>query len=261
MSFDKFELRYPSLQNAVEVFAGKWASDLSKACSVVNTGGADLFVGDPRPKMAAEALGNGDGRIDGMRVLELGPLEAAHSFQLEHLGASSVLGIEANAEAFLKCLVVKELLNLRNCHFMLGDVLEFTKNTKESFDIVFCSGILYHMQDPISLIKAICSITDKCFVWTHYYDADSGNKEGERKCRHVNYDGLITDYYELEYSNRQEDTFWGGNTDLRAWMPRDGILACFRHFGLDDVRILQDIPSHQNGASMSFVATRGKKIL
>ncbi len=37
-----------------------------------------------------------------MNILELGPLEGAHTYQLR------ILAIEANAEAFLKCLVVKE---------------------------------------------------------------------------------------------------------------------------------------------------------
>jgi hypothetical protein len=76
-----FELRYPTPQTAVDIFSGRWASDLSKVCPVVGTGQADVFVGDSRPKLAAESLGNKDGRLDGMRILELGPLEAAHSYQ------------------------------------------------------------------------------------------------------------------------------------------------------------------------------------
>jgi hypothetical protein len=62
MADKNFELRYPSPQTAVDIFAGKWASDLSKVCSVVGTGHMDLFVADERPKLAAGALGNKDGR-------------------------------------------------------------------------------------------------------------------------------------------------------------------------------------------------------
>jgi len=137
----KFEVRPPSPQNAVDIFSGKWASDLSQVCAVSGTGSADLFVGDPRPKMAAETLGNSHARLDGLHILELGPLEAAHSFQLEQLGAASITAVEANAEAFLKCLIVKELLGLKVCHFLLGDVIEFASKTDRKFDIVFCSGI------------------------------------------------------------------------------------------------------------------------
>lgn len=256
MAFEKFELRYPIHQNGVDLFAGKWASDLGKVRSIIGTGTADLFAGDPRPTMAAAALGDGTGRLDGMTVLELGPLEAGHSYQLEKLGAEYLLGVEANAEAYLKCLVVKEVLNLRTCHFLLGDVEEFLKKTDKIFDMVFCSGILYHMQDPLSIIQEICRITDRCFVWSHYYNVEAGDKEGKRTRHPIERGGFAADYYELEYHNRQDGTFWGGNTDRRAWMTQDSILDSFKHFGLTHVEILQDTPSHPHGAAMSFAASR-----
>ena len=256
MAFEKFELRYPSHQNSVDLFAGKWASDLGKVRSITGTGAADLFAGDPRPGRAAVALGNGTGRLDGMRVLELGPLEAGHSYQLEKLGAEHLLGIEANAEAYLKCLVIKEMLDLRRCHFLLGDVEEFLGQTNETFDMVFCSGILYHMQDPLSIIQEICRVTDRCFVWSHYYNAEAGDKEGQRIRRPIQRAGFAADYYELEYKDRQDGTFWGGNTDRRAWMTQDSMLNSFRHFGLTHVEVLQDAPAHPNGAAMSFAASR-----
>ena len=255
MPFEKFELRFPSHQNGVDLFAGRWASDLAKARPITGTGPADLFVGDPRPDMAAAALGNG-GRLEGMKVLELGPLEAGHSYQLENLGADYILGIEANAEAYLKCLIVKEAFNLGRCHFLLGDVEEFLTKTDKTFDLVFCSGILYHMQDPLNMIQEICRIASRCFVWTHYYNEESGDREGKRTRRHVERSGFAADYYELDYHNRSEGTFWGGNAERRAWMTQDSILEGFRHFGLTHVEVLQDTPSHQNGAAMSFAASR-----
>lgn len=256
MAFEKFERRYPSHQNGVDLFAGKWASDLGKVRPVNGTGTTDLFVADPRPVIAAAALGDEAGRLDGMRVLELGPLEAGHSYQLENLGAEYLLGIEANAEAYLKCLVVKEMLNLRNCHFLLGDVEEFLKKTDKTFDLVFCSGILYHMQDPLSIIQEICRITDRCFVWSHYYKVGTGDMDGKGTRRSIERGGFTADYYELEYQNQQDGTFWGGNTDRRAWMTQDGILDSFKHFGLTHVEVLHDTPSHENGAAMSFAASR-----
>ena len=45
-------------------------------------------------------------------VLELGPLEGGHSYMFEQLGAKEITAIEANSRAFLKCLIIEELLNL-----------------------------------------------------------------------------------------------------------------------------------------------------
>ena len=124
----KFELRPPSIQNAIDIFAGKWASDLGPVCDVTGTGSSDLFR-DPRPQMAADALGH-ERRLDGFRVLELGPLEAAHTYLLERLGASEIVAVEANTEAFLKCLIVKEALGLTNAQFLCGDIVALPRRLR-----------------------------------------------------------------------------------------------------------------------------------
>ena len=61
----------------------------------------------------------------GFACLELGPLEAGHSYILDRAGALEVLAIEANRRAFLKCLVVKEMIGLPSVRFVLGDFNEF----------------------------------------------------------------------------------------------------------------------------------------
>lgn len=161
--FEKFELRVPSHQNAVDIFKDKWASNFAGVCPGLHAGQNPLFALDRRPSEAARLLGVG-GRFDGMRVLELGPLEGAHTYQLEKLGATSILAIELNTEAFLKCLITKEITGLSSARFMHGDFTEFLKCTDENFDLVFCCGVLYHMEDPIALIEAISRVSDKCFV-------------------------------------------------------------------------------------------------
>src|SRR2546421_7977955 len=108
---DKFEQRPPDHRNAIELFAGRWATDLSM--NPAWRGGTFDFLNDPRPAQAARYLGSGSERLDGMSVLELGPLEAAHTCQLERLGAERILAIEANSEAYLKCLIMKQGFQLK----------------------------------------------------------------------------------------------------------------------------------------------------
>ena len=253
--FAKFEHRHPSPQNAVDLFSGKWASNLGEVCPVLGSGAADLFKSDERPRLAAHALGDAAGRLDSMSILELGPLEGAHTYQLEQLGAARVMAIEANAEAYLKCLIVKEILGLTKSRFVLGDVIEYLSGTPERFDIVFCSGVLYHMQDPVNLIKLISLVTDKCFVWTHYHDKRRGDcgRISDPVCRH----GFSTMYYRITYPNMGYGRFWGGNKREASWMERDSILACFHHFGFSTLDVLRESRDDTNGASFSFAAARG----
>ena len=74
-----------------------------------------MFVTDSRVPLAARFLGS-NGRLDGVDILELGPLEAGHTYALAQLGAN-ITAVEANAEAYLKCLLVKELLGIDKAKF------------------------------------------------------------------------------------------------------------------------------------------------
>jgi Methyltransferase domain len=250
----KFELRPPGIQNAIDIFAGKWASDLGPVCDVTGTGSSDLFR-DPRPQMAADALGH-EGRLDGFRVLELGPLEAAHTYLLERLGASEIVAVEANTEAFLKCLIVKEALGLTNARFLCGDIVAYLAGCDRRFDLIFCSGVLYHMSDPMDLIRLISEHTDKCFVWTHYYTSEPSNDRVARTARKVSRFGFDTTYHELTYSDTASGRFWGGNRPVQAWMEKAAILAAFAHFGFANCSILDETPDHPAGRCMSFAVWR-----
>ena len=117
---------------------------------------------------ADERLGGFKGRT----VLELGPLEGGHSYMLQHLGAPSVVAVEANTRAFMRCLCIKEIFGLDRVHLKLGDFLAYLGEDSERFGIVAACGALYHMLDPIRLLDLIAEKTDRLLLWTHYYDAD-----------------------------------------------------------------------------------------
>ena len=245
----KFEQRFPSVQNAVDIFAGKWATYLGDLLPVKDTGHTGL-LSDSRVQMAAAALGHNN-RFSGMCILELGPLEGAHSYQLEQLGASQVRAIESNTEAFLKCLVLKEALKMRT-EFLCGDVVSYLGQTNYFYDVVFCSGILYHMANPLELIKLICGRARSCFVWTHYQSA-SAIAAGTRLPKIVETDGCEVTFYEAAYADMAYGQFWGGNKPIACWLSQEDIVRAFAHFGFGQSLILEDQPDHPNGGAFSAV--------
>ena len=104
MNFVKFMANMPSDQNAMSIFSDRWAhasfgDDMVRRLEVA-------FESDGRPAQAISAFGR-NGRLDGMSVLECGPLEGGHTYSLEKAGAR-ITAIEGNVEAYLKCLIVKE---------------------------------------------------------------------------------------------------------------------------------------------------------
>jgi hypothetical protein len=249
----KFEQRAPAHANALELFSGRWATDLSQLDPSWSGGVAQLAT-DPRPLLAAQHLGTDD-RLDGMSVLELGPLEGMHTYRFEQLGAARILAIESNVEAYLKCLIVKEAMRMTHSSFMLGDFNLYLQDTQERFDMVFACGVLYHMEEPLALIRGIARTTDRCFVWTHYVDENSA---AGRIAVPAALDGITTTYYRWRYHDRAQPGFWGGNKPSASWMRRDDILAAFRHFGLNEIEVVGEDPNSLHGPTIIFAARRSK---
>ena len=135
---DSYVANSPTPQNAVDLFKGEWSSKLPDDIRV-ESGTAELFS-DARILQMLDRLGG----IEGLSVLELGPLEAAHTTMLDRAGAASVTAVEANTRAYMKCLIVKELLGLKVSKFLLGDLNAYMEETTERFDLCVASGVLYH---------------------------------------------------------------------------------------------------------------------
>lgn len=247
----------PSEQNALDIFSGEWSSQLPGNWKKLKAGTISLFD-DSRIRWAADQLAG----LTGQRVLELGPLEGGHTYMLEILGAESVIAVEANKKAYLKCLIIKEILDLKRCRFMLGDCIAFLRENQISFDACFASGILYHMREPSELIYLISKASNKVFLWTHFYDEKVIESKPNISCKfsatvNRNYKGFDHVLHRYEYGDALNWAgFCGGTAPYSYWMTRDAILDCLRFFGFKDLRIGFDEPDHPNGPCFCVAAVR-----
>lgn len=247
----------PSREGALSLFAGSWSSQLPGR---QGPGRAELFA-DPRIEWLVEQVGD----LGGSRVLELGPLEGGHTWMLEERGAR-ITAVEANHSAFLRCLTVKNLLDMSS-EFVLGDFARALP-AGGPWDVVVASGVLYHMVEPERLIADVAAATDRVFLWTHYFLDDPSawhpdaaarlgtkwrtEEQVERRCNGVDL-RLVPMLYEeaLGWSG-----FCGGPARHSLWMRRDDLLALLNSFGFDDVRVSFDRPDGPNGPSFAVYATR-----
>lgn len=248
----------PSPQNALDIFRGEWSSRLPEPYAHLTAGQIELF-NDARITWMAQELGG----LTGKTVLELGPLEGGHSYMLEQLGASSVLAVEANTRAYLKCLIVKELLKLQRVEFLCGDFVEYLRQPGPAFDVCVGSGVLYHMQNPVELIELLAArCRQHLFLWTHYYDptviegsAKLSAKFSERLERE--HHGFRHTLHRYNYQSAlMSGAFCGGSAPFSHWLSRTELLDCLRFFGFGNVRISFDHPGHDNGPSLALVAER-----
>ena len=256
---DAYASDAPSPQLALDIFAGEWSSRLPDKLNVM-AGDSELF-NDSRIQGTIEWIGEG---IVGAQVLELGPLEGGHTYMLDRAGAT-VYAVESNSRAFLKCLVTKELLGMRNARFVRGDFVEYLRAEHDSYDLVLASGVLYHMVDPVELLTLMASAGDRLAIWTHYYDADI--VRSSRSARQFQAEGEPFQCGDATYLLHPRDYaealawggFCGGPQTYARWMERQDIIDCLGRLGFTDIQICHDDPAHPNGPSFMLLAQRSRR--
>lgn len=247
----------PSAQATVDLFSGEWASRLPPPLDGVRAGTVPLFE-DDRIAWAIEAVGG----VDGLTVLELGPLEGGHTYMLQQAGAASVVAVESNGRAYLKCLTVKELLGLDRARFLLGDAKAYLTTDPAPFDVCLASGVLYHMPDPVALIAAISARASRLILWTHYYDADVARvnplmqkkMKGSRRATH---DGFAHTLHEHRYGTSLRFAGFAGGTESSAnWLSREDLMGSLEHYGWGDVQTAFEQRDHPHGPCLALVARK-----
>lgn len=247
----------PSPQNAVNIFQEEWISRFPGPFNELQAGEAALFE-DDRIEWALKEIGG----IQGKKILELGPLEGGHAYMLQKHGAGSVTSIEANPRAFLRCLIVKQILKLDRVDFLCGDFMEYLRHQLESFDLCVASGVLYHMCHPVEMIALAAQRSAQLFLWTHYYDQEICRQNLLLRPRfssnhQANYQGFTYTQHRYHYkSARAWNTFCGGPASYSHWLSKEDILACCRYFGFHTIKISHDTPLHPHGPSFALLASK-----
>jgi len=247
----------PSGQNALDLFKGEWSCRLPDETGLVASTGPVRAFEDYRIEWFSRAIGG----FAGKRVLELGPLEAAHTYMVERAGAAEVVSIEANSRAYLKCLVIKEVFGLHRAKFELGDFIPYLSNTKETFDIAIASGVLYHQKNPIELLSLLAQHCDTLLIWTHFYDR-AGIEAKPEVARYFDPEpaiATVAGYRHSLFRKRYGEAlewkgFCGGGAIDSCWLPKSDIVGAVEHFGFRVIDLSEE--SNANGPALLLVARR-----
>lgn len=252
---DSFIATADANQNAVDIFKGEWASALPAGLSV-RAGTIPLFE-DGRIQWLNQRF-----PVAGKTVLELGPLEGGHTWQLERLGAANILSLEANTRAFLKCLIVKELLDMKRACFRCVDFMAYLESNPEPVDLCVASGVLYHMRQPVALLERVCRMTDSLFLWTHYYDEALIRRNRDIAFRFspgipAEHGGFRHILYRRGYgAGLFSRRSFGGNASFSYWLSRNDILGALRHFGMVAIETQFEQTDHPHGPCFALLAKR-----
>jgi hypothetical protein len=182
-------------------------------------------------------------------LLELGPLEGGHTWQLTRAGAT-VTAVEAQTRAYLKCLIAKELLGMPGAQFVLGDFMAYLRAQPPHVDVCFASGVLYHMRNPVETLALLAGVADRLFLWTHVYDAEiiTSSELLAPRFTHsetAEYEGFEHTLHRFDYADSLSGKGFCGGSDAHSnWLSRADLFTALELFGwhVDDIAF--DTPDH-----------------
>ena len=188
---------------------------------------------DVRTKLVVDVCG---GSLRGKTIVDLGCLEGAFATEFARLGALSI-GIEARKISIERCELVRQLTGLTNVRFIHADVKEELPRWEKQIDVVFLAGLLYHVNDPYSLLKTVYHTAKNAIVIdTHIAHPDTSS----HNCSEVitrtydgrEYKGRLFGEYDPSWSREAlEKLLWAAWSDDVAFWPLE----------LDLMRMLKQI--------------------
>jgi len=172
-----------------------------------------------------------------IRLADLGCLEGAFAVEFARLGMN-VLGVEVRESNFAACEYVKSKINLPKLQFARDDAWNIAKHG--TFDVMFCSGLLYHLDKPKAFLKLLSSVTTKLLILhTHFSTPAEPNKKFGLSDM-VENEGLQGRWFtefptDKEYQNR-EDLKWASWDNHRSfWIRREELLQTIQDVGFNAV--------------------------
>lgn len=177
---------------------------------------------------------------EGVRVADLGCLEGGWSVEIARMGFD-VTGIEIRAANIAACNYVKAHTNLPNLRFVQDDVRNIADHGH--FDVVLCSGLLHHLQEPRRFLETLGTVTNKALILsTHFaptWDSSPAVPKFELSPLAEN-EGLrgrwFTEYRDDDFFSYRERHRWSSWDNRQSfWIQREHLLQAIQDVGFDMV--------------------------
>jgi hypothetical protein len=238
---DRFVTAFPTDSTAFDLQAGAWKFDYEK---LDRNGIIQNAKMDGRPRFCAETFSD----FRNFKIIELGPSDGYNTLGMELEGAHDIVSIEANTAAFLRCLILKNAMGLR-AKFLLGDFLKYLDQPELSADLVYASGVLYHLRDPVEFLVRCGRVAPHLFLWSFYYDAEKVQKdphERERFAADVNerheVGGAMFTYHRRFYQAElaADPKYQGGLKDYAYWLDLADLRQAIGLAGYEIIKVIGD---------------------
>lgn len=149
-----------------------------------------------------------------------------------------VVGIDKNADSLQKAKLITEVIGNEKISYV-HTALEDWKEPKQG-DFVLCYGLLYHIENPVEIMRKLASLTkgavcieSQILPVSSHFQIEDGNFMSRRETKGTF--GLC-----MDYPSSKE----GGLTELALVPSREALITLLEFFGFINIRFYQ--PQHED---------------
>lgn len=194
-----------------------------------------------------------------LRVLDLACLEGHYAIEFAMRGAEAV-GIELREANIVKARYAKQRLGLDKLELVQDDVRNLSVDKYGKFDLVICSGILYHLDAPdvFEFVRAISDVCTRLTIFDTFIALDaleSQSFEGKE------YWGVwYKEHDENASATQKQKDLWASVDNVRSfWLTRPSLINLLSELGFTSVYDVFFPPSHPEMRDrVTYVAIKGQ---
>jgi 2-polyprenyl-3-methyl-5-hydroxy-6-metoxy-1,4-benzoquinol methylase len=170
-----------------------------------------------------------------LRILDLACLEGEYAIEFARQGAE-VVGIEGRKANIEKARFARDALGLRNLELFEDDVRNLSAAKYGTFDVVLCSGILYHLDAPdvAAFVEKLGEVCRRCaIVDTH---VSSSGKETFAHGGRTYAGTRFIEHHERSSAEEREQSRWASLENLSSfWFTRPSLYNALTTAGFTSV--------------------------
>ncbi len=163
-------------------------------------------------------------------ILELGPCEGYFTVQLAKL-CKRLVSVEARPKNIVCTMIRAFLYELRNVEIQLKDVRELDDSFGR-FDVLFHSGVLYHLANPVEHLFQIRHLSDRIYLETHYLSDD----DVRFPRADIHYQGKC--YRAVQWTELDLKDVWAGLQSTSRILYLDSLMELLRDVGFGSPEIV-----------------------
>jgi Methyltransferase domain len=168
---------------------------------------------------------------DQLRILDLGSLDGTYALEFASQGAQ-VVAIEGRESGNAHARFAAEVLGLSNVSFITDDVRNLSQEKYGRFDVVLCSGLLYHLAgvDACQFLSSIAQICNHLtIIDTHIGLRD----EASISWRGRSYNGFLFNEHSPDDTAavKAARTWSSLDNDTSFWFTKPSLLNLLRDVG------------------------------